>query len=104
MAPNILSAGSWLVSSVSLLSLIRKRTITIPANDKAFRKNTSAGPISATRIPPNAGPIPRPIFTATPFNVIAFLISLRGTALSKKGEKAGVLIASPNPRKHKDKW
>jgi hypothetical protein len=60
-------------------------------------KNTAAGPITATRIPPNAGPIPQPIFTATPFNVIAFLISLRGTDLSKKGEKAGVLIASPNP-------
>ena len=77
--------------------LVRIRTITVPANDKELIRKTAAGPIAATRIPTIAGPITRPIFNATPFNVIALLISLRGTVPSKNVENAGVLIASPSP-------
>ena len=39
------------------------------------------------------------MFNATPFNVIALLISLRGTVPSKNGENAGVSIASSPSRK-----
>ncbi len=42
-------------------------------------------------------PIPRPIFKAILFKVIAFLVSMRLTRPSKKGEIADVLIVSLSP-------
>src|ERR1700687_2203932 len=76
----------------------RYTTTSTATNDTALSANTRAGPPAATRIPPRAGPMARPMFTGNALSVTARVSSDAGTSSDVIACQVGVFIATPMPR------
>src|SRR5882724_3379701 len=76
----------------------RYTTTSTATNDTALSANTRAGPVAATRTPPRAGPIARPMFTGNALSVTARVSSDGGTSSDVIACHVGVFIATPMPR------
>src|SRR5258705_12298832 len=95
VAPMTRSAGSR-AGDVSRRQ--RYTTTSTATNDTALSANTRAGPATATRTPPRAGPMARPIFTGNALSVTARVSSDAGTSSDVIACQVGVFIATPTPR------
>src|SRR6266436_1655020 len=95
VAPITRSAGSR-ARGVSRRQ--RYTTTSTATNDTALSANTRAGPAAATRIPPRAGPIARPMLTGNALSVTAWVSSDGGTSSDVIACHVGVFIATPIPR------
>src|SRR3989441_3718836 len=94
VAPITRSVGS----TVRGASRRHRYTTTSPAtNDTALSAKTSAGPLAATRMPPSAGPIARPILMGIAFSARADISSDDGTSSLVIACQVGVFIATPIP-------
>src|SRR6266850_2537463 len=67
------------------------------ASAGAWRAKTSAGPAAATRTPPTAGPIARPMLIGSAFSATARVSSDGGTSSGVIACQVGVFIAAPIP-------
>src|SRR5216684_2832573 len=76
----------------------RYTTTSTATNDTALSANTRAGPAAATRTPPRAGPVARPMFTGNALSVTARVSSDGGTSSDAIACHVGVFIATPTPR------
>src|SRR5229473_564100 len=76
----------------------RYTTTSTATNDTALSANTRAGPAAATRTPPRAGPMARPMFTGNALRVTARVSSDAGTSSDVIACQVGVFIATPMPR------
>src|SRR6266850_2575936 len=76
----------------------RYTTTSTATNDRALSANTRAGPAAATRTPPRAGPMARPMFTGNALSVTARVSSDAGTGSDVIACQVGVFIATPTPR------
>src|SRR5438552_727732 len=94
VAPITRSAGST-VRGVSRRH--RYTTTSTATNDAALSANTSAGPLAATRMPPRAGPIARPMLMGSAFSATARISSDDGTSSAVIACQVGVFIATPIP-------
>src|SRR6266581_1752843 len=94
VAPITRSAGST-VRDVSRRH--RYTTTSTATNDAALSAKTSAGPLAATRMPPRAGPIARPMLMGSAFNATARISSYGGTSSAVIACQVGVFIATPIP-------
>src|SRR5438128_3379118 len=94
VAPITRSAGST-VRGVSRRH--RYTTTRTATNDAALSAKTSAGPLAATRMPPRAGPIARPMLMGSAFNATADISSDDGTSSPVIACQVGVFIATPIP-------
>src|SRR6266446_9526553 len=95
VAPITRSAGS---RARSASRRQRYTTTSTATNDTALSANTSAGPAAATRMPPRAGPIARPMFTGNALSVTAWVSSDGGTSSDVIACHVGGFIATPIPR------
>src|SRR6267142_1492494 len=75
----------------------RYTTTSTATNDTALSANTRAGPATATRTPPRAGPMARPMFTGNALSVTARVSSDAGTSSDVIACQVGVFIATPTP-------
>src|SRR5438128_8803894 len=94
VAPITRSAGST-VRGVSRRH--RYTTTSTATNVAALSANTSAGPLAATRMPPRAGPIARPMLMGSAFSATARISSDDGTSSAVIACQVGVFIATPIP-------
>src|SRR5438132_8737747 len=94
VAPITRSAGST-VRGVSRRH--RYTTTSTATNDAALSAKTSAGPLAATRMPPRAGPIARPMLMGSAFSATARISSDGGTSSPVIACQVGVFIATPIP-------
>src|SRR3989475_2696114 len=94
VAPITRSVGST-VRGVSRRH--RYTTTSTATNVAAFSAKTSAGPLAATRIPPRAGPIARPMLMGSAFSATAGSSSDDGTSSAVIACQVGVFIATPIP-------
>src|SRR5438128_4174397 len=76
----------------------RYTTTSTATNDTALSAKTRAGPAAATRTPPTAGPIARPMCTGNALSVTARVSSGGGTSSDVMACHVGVFIAAPMPR------
>src|SRR5438445_323285 len=63
----------------------------------ALSASPSAGPLAATRMPPRAGPIARPMLMGSAFSATARISSDDGTSSAVIACQVGVFIATPIP-------
>src|SRR5258705_805328 len=94
VAPITRSVGST-VRGVSRRH--RYTTTSTATNDTALSAKTSAGPLAATRMPPRAGPIARPMLMGSAFSATAGISSDGGTSSAVIACQVGVFIATPIP-------
>src|SRR3989454_8000041 len=75
----------------------RYTTAMTATNDAALSAKTSAGPAAATRTPPRAGPIARPMLIGSAFSATAGVSSDGGPSSGVIACQVGVFIAPPIP-------
>src|SRR2546430_13793707 len=94
VAPITRSAGS---RARGVRRRQRYTTTSTATKDTALSANTRAGPATATRTPPTAGPIARPMFTGNALSVTAGVSSEGGTSSDVIACQVGASIATPPP-------
>src|SRR2546428_682164 len=94
VAPITRSAGS---TARGVSRRHRYTTTSTATNDAALSAKTSAGPLAATRMPPRAGPIARPMLMGSAFSATARISSDGGTSSPVIACQVGVFIATPIP-------